>query len=257
MMLTSKENNRALEKFNVEILEIMIDRRITPIYLLSLLSKITNPESTSQFKLVKGSNSVRANNLLIHNAIPILFHNNMLTFPDKGKQCDLKGGLLKRITNKNYYVDLPSLSDNKVLCDFAKEIIFGVRAPDKKFNRDTTLIEILKSPGLMISASGNSNTKIIPSDPNERCNRLKFLLQEKQAGNSSHIINEEIVAKVDNLIEYKCISKKQHKQTSIKCNLLHNKDKVSVNTHIVCIITHINICIQKYKYSYNCMYTQL
>ena len=32
--------------------------------------------------------------------------------------------------------------------------------------------------------------------------------------------NEEIVAKVDKFLEYKCISKKQQKQILIKCNLL-------------------------------------
>ena len=51
------------------------------------------------------------------------------------------------------------------------------------------------------------------------CDRLKLLLQEKHAGNNSDIINEEIVAIVDKLLEYKCISKKQHKQILIKCNL--------------------------------------
>ena len=51
-------------------------------------------------------------------------------------------------------------------------------------------------------------------------NRLKLLLQEKQAGNNSDIINNEVVAIVDVLLKYKCITKKQHKQILIKCNLL-------------------------------------
>ena len=33
-------------------------------------------------------------------------------------------------------------------------------------------------------------------------------------------INEETVAIVDKLLEYKCITKKQHKQILIKCNLI-------------------------------------
>ena len=72
-------------------------------------------------------------------------------------------------------------------------------------------------------ASGVSNIIILSSDPDELCNRLKLLLQEKQAGNNSDVINEEIIAIADNLIEYKCISKKQHQQISIKYNLLHIK----------------------------------
>ena len=75
----------------------------------------------------------------------------------------------------------------------------------------------------MVSASGVSKTIFLPSDPNELRDRLKLLLQEKPAGNNSHITDEEKVAVVDKLLEYKCsITKKQHKQLLIKCNLLHN-----------------------------------
>ena len=71
-------------------------------------------------------------------------------------------------------------------------------------------------------ASGLS-TIILPSDPNERCKKLKLLLQEKEAENNSNIIDEEIVALVDMLLEYKCISRKQHKPIPNKSNLLHEQ----------------------------------
>ena len=69
-------------------------------------------------------------------------------------------------------------------------------------------------------ASGVSNALFLSSDHDELCERLKLLLQEKQAGNNSDIINQEIVAIVDKLLEYKCLSRIQHKQILIKCNLL-------------------------------------
>ena len=96
---------------------------------------------------------------------------------------------------------------------------FDERRVGNKSTRDRTLIKLLKSPGLVVSGSGVSKTIIIPSDPNELCDRLKLLLPEKQAGNNSDIINEEIVVIVDKLLEYKCISEKQHKQFLSKCNL--------------------------------------
>ena len=40
------------------------------------------------------------------------------------------------------------------------------------------------------------------------------------SSNNSDIINDEIVAKVDKLLEYKGISKKQHKQILFKRDLL-------------------------------------
>ena len=102
--------------------------------------------------------------------------------------------------------------------DFAKEMNFDLKAIRKKSTRDRTLIKLLKSPAVMVS---RVSTLFLPSDPDDLCNRLKLLLQEKHAADNFNIINEKINAIVNNLLEYKCISKKQHKQLLIKCNLLH------------------------------------
>ena len=133
------------------------------------------------------------------------------------KVFELKGALLKMITNKNYNVDLASLQDKKIMYDFAKEMNFDMRAQGNKSTRDRTLIKLLKSPAVM--ATGVT-TIFLSENPDELCNRLKLLLQEKPAGNNSDIINQEIVTIVDKLLEYKCISKKEHKQILTKCSLL-------------------------------------
>ena len=199
----------------------MNDRGILATYLMSPLSKITNPEITSQFKLVKDSSSNRVNDLKIHNSIPITLYGNMLPFRDTIKQFELKGDLLEMITNSKYNVDLASLADKKLMYDFAKEMHFDQQSTGKKFTRDKTLIKLLESPGLMVSASGVSKTIFLSSDPDELCDRLRLILQEKHAGNNSNIINDDIVAMVDKLLEDKCISKKQHKQILYNCNLLN------------------------------------
>ena len=217
---TSVKNNQAIENLDNKLLEIMNDRGIIASYLLSPLAKFFNPENTTQFKSVKDSSSNRVNDLKINNSIPITLYNNILTFRDTGKEFELKGYLLKMITNKNYNVNHASLSDKKLMYEFAKEMHFDERRVGKKSTRDRTLIELLNSPGLIVSASGVSKTIFLSSDPDELRDRLKFLLQEKHAGNNSDIINQEIVAIVDKLLEYKCISKKQHKQILVKCNLL-------------------------------------
>ena len=95
---------------------------------------------------------------------------------------------------------------------------FDIKAQGRKSTGDGTLIKLLKSHAII--ASGIS-TIFSSSDPDELCNRLKLLLREKQAGNNFDIIIQEIVAIVDNFLEYKCISKKQHKQFLIKYNLVH------------------------------------
>ena len=104
------------------------------------------------------------------------------------------------ITNKIYNVDLANLSDKKLRYDFAKEMNFDLKAQNLKYTRDRFLIKLLKSSVLMVSASGVSKTIFSSSDPDESCNRLKLLLQEKHAGNNSDINNDEIVAIVDKLL---------------------------------------------------------
>ena len=105
-----------------------------------------------------------------------------------------------------------------MISEFAKEMNFNIKQKGNKSNRDKSIIRLLKSPAIM--ASGISKTIFLSSDPDELCIRLKLLLQEKHAGNNSDLINEEIVAIVDKLLEFKCIIKKQHNQILIKCNLL-------------------------------------
>ena len=148
----------------------MNDRVVLAFYLLSPLSKITNPDNSSQFKLVKDSSSNRVNDLLIHNRIPNTSHDNLITFLDTCKIFELKGDLLKMITNKNSNLDLASLTDKKIMYDFAKEMSFDLKTEGNKSTQDRTLIKLLKSPGLMVSASGVSNTIFSSSDPNELCN---------------------------------------------------------------------------------------
>ena len=104
------------------------------------------------------------------------------------------------ITNKNYNVDLDSLSNEKLMYDFAKERSFDVKATGNKSTRGRTLRKVPKTPGLMISASGISRI-VLSSDPKELCDRLRLLLPERQAGNNSNLINQEVVAIVDKLLE--------------------------------------------------------
>ena len=216
---SSTTNNKTIEILNNKLLEIMNDRGIIASYLLTPPSKITTPENTSQFKLVKDSTSNRVNDLLINKTIPVTLQDNLLTFRDTGREFELKGDLLKMITNKNYNVDLANLSGKKLMYDFAKIMNFDLKAQSNKSTRDRTLTKLNKSPAIM--ASGISKTIFLSSDPDEIFSWLKFLIQEKHAGNNSDIFKDEIVAIVDKLLEYKCISKKQHKQILIKHNLLN------------------------------------
>ena len=119
---TSIENNKAIEYLNNKLRGKMNDRFIIACCLLSLLSKITNPDNSFQFKLVKEHSSNTVNDLLTNKTIPITVFIIFIRFRDADKKIELQGDLLKLITNTNYNVDLFILSDKKLLYDFAKEI---------------------------------------------------------------------------------------------------------------------------------------
>ena len=196
----------------------MNDSGLIAPYLASSLVNVFKPENKSQFRLKKDLNSTRMNDFLINEGIPVTLVSNMLIFRDSNKSFKLDGDLLETMTNYDFNVDHSNQQDRKLIYEFVKEMNFNTRQKGKKSDRDKSIVRLLRSPAIM--ASGVSKTIFLSSDPNELCDRLKLLLQEKHAGNNSDIINEEIVAIIDKLLEYECISKKQHEQILIKCNLL-------------------------------------
>ena len=214
----SINNNKAIENLNEKILEMMNDKVLIAPYLASSLVEVFKRDNKSQFRLRKDPNSTKMNDFSIHGTIPVTIFSNMITFRDSNKSFRLEGDLLKVITNYKFNVDHSNPQDKKLIYEFAKEMKYDTKSIGRPSVRHNSMVKLLDQPAIM--ASGFSKTLILSSDPNELCNRLKLLLQEKHAGNNSDIINDEIVAIVDKLLEYKCISKKQHKQILIKCNLL-------------------------------------
>ena len=214
----SINNNKAIENLNEKILELINEKGLIAPYLASSLVNLFKPENKSQFRLRKDHNSTKMNDFLIHGGIPVTLFSKMITFRDTNKSFGLEGDLLKLITKYKFNADHSSPQDKKLIYEFAKEMNYDTKSTGRPSTRHTSIIKILESPAIM--ASGISKTIILSSDPNELCDRLRLLLQEKQAGINSNLIDEEIVVIVDKLLEYNSISKKQHKQILIKCNLL-------------------------------------
>ena len=214
----SINNNKAIENLNEKILELMNDQGLIAPFLTSSLVEVFRKDNKSQFRLRKDHDSTKLNDFLIHGKIPVTIFSSMINFRDSDKTFKLEGDLLKVITNHKFNVDHSNQQDRKIIYKFAKEMNYDTKSTGRPSVRHSSLIRLLDQPAIM--ASGVSKTIILSSNPNELCDRLKLLLQEKHGGNNSNLIDEEIVAIVDKLLEYKCISKKQHKQILIKCNLL-------------------------------------
>ena len=215
----SIKNNKAIENLNDKILELMNDKgKIAP-FLASSLVEVFKSDNKSQFRLREDPDSTEINDFLIHGNIPVTIFSKMITFRDSKKTFKLEGDLLKVITNHKFNVDHSNQQDRKIIYEFAKEMNYDIKSTGRPSVRHESMIRLLDKPAN--KASGISKTIFLTSDPNELCDRLKSLLQEKHGGNNSNLIDEEIVIIVDKLLEYKCISKKQHNQILITCNLLN------------------------------------
>ena len=206
---TSINSNKAIENLNEKVLELMNNNGLIAPYLASSLVNLFKPENKSQFRLKKDLNSTKMNDFKINKGIPVTLVSNLLVFRDSNKSFKLEGDLLEAITDYEFNVDHSNQQDQKLIYEFAKEMNFNIREKGNKSDRDKSIIRLLRSPRIM--ASGVT-TIFLSENADELCDRLKLLLQEKHAGNNSDLINDEIVAIVDKLLEYKCISKKQHKQ---------------------------------------------
>ena len=202
----SINNNKAIENLNEKILELMDEKGIIASYLTSSLIEVFKKDNKSQFRLRKDPNSTKLNDFLIHRTIPVTLFSNMITFRDSKKTFKLEADLLKVITNYKFNVDRSNQQDRKIIYEFSKEMNYDTKSTGRPSVRHNSLIRLLDQPAIM--APGVSKTIFLSSDSNELCDRLKLLLQEKHAGNTSNLIDEEIVAIIDKLLEYKCISKK-------------------------------------------------
>ena len=170
MMINSEENNKAIENLNSKFSETLNDMGIKAFCLLSCLSKITNPEYTSQFKLLKDLSSNKVNDSLINKTMPVTLYNYSLTLRDTDKKFEVNGELSKTITNKNYKIDLASLVNKKLMYEFAQETHFHEMAlGNKKSTRDKSVEGLQKSPAVMVSGV---SIKILTENTNELCDGL-------------------------------------------------------------------------------------
>ena len=209
----SINNNKAIENLNEKVLESMNDKGLIDSSLIEVIK-----DNKGQFRLTKDPNSTKSNDFLINEKVPVTIFSNMITFRNTKKVFKIEGDLYKLITDYKFNVDHSNKQNQQIIYEFGKEMKYKLKNKGRPSIRHNSMIRLLNQPPIM--ASGFSKTIFLSENADELCDRLKLLLQEKHGGNNSNLIDEEIVAIVDKLLEYKCISKKQHKQILIKCNLL-------------------------------------
>ena len=72
---SSINNNKAIENLNEKVLESMKDKGLVDSSILEVIK-----DSGGQFRLIKDPNSIKKNDFLINEKVPVTIFNNMLTF---------------------------------------------------------------------------------------------------------------------------------------------------------------------------------
>ena len=75
--------------------------------------------------------------------------------------------------------------------------------------------------GSELNGENSQQYIFLPSDPDELVDQLKLLYFEKIGGDDSFLINEQIMAILDKLLEYECISPSQHQ--NMRSNLISSQ----------------------------------
>ena len=88
--------------------------------------------------------------------------------------------------------------------------------------------EAARSYAPKLSRSYANQYVFLTSDPDELVDQLKLLYFEKLGGNDSFLLNEQIIANAEKLLEYEYITTNQHQ------NLLSNFDSTFVQNGSVC-----------------------
>ena len=214
--------------------------------IVKTVSNLLNDKNKSQFKLEPitqdNPNSFTINP---HNPQQVLIKGSTMTF-ENGNSYDLSNPDLQYfITNTQF--DKP-IKNWGPIYNFLNDMKYDLYYGDKKSIRYQFIKELYSRYQLQGFTQGQSQSYtqgftgsglngesyretsrsstrsstqqyiFLPSDPDELVDQLKLLYFEKVGGNDSFLINEQIIAIIDKLLEYECISPSQHQ--NIRSNLI-------------------------------------
>ena len=166
----------------------------------------------------------------------VTIYDNKLGFKNSGKFFILRGFVLKMITVFKFITtDSP---DANLILDFLDGIRFDTHTRSKSL-RDRNVIKIYfnKRSPLSSGLEKSETTILFSEEPKESFDRFCLISQEKQAENVTNRLDKEVYAKIDKLLEYKCITLTQHKFFFLKI-LISYKIRLSSNVVILVDLTY-------------------
>ena len=172
--------------------------------IVKTVSNLLNDNNKSQFSLepVEGSSNL----FTINPTDPqqVLIKGSTMTFPN-GNTYYLNDPDLSYFITYTHFDNLPQ--NTNIIYSFLNDMKYNINYGDKKSNR----YSLIKALFNTYYQEGNGLKFIfLPTDPDELVDQLKLIVLEKVGGNNNPMLSEQIVAIVDKLLEFECITTNQH-----------------------------------------------
>ena len=132
-----------------------------------------------------------------------------MTFPN-GNTYYLNDPDLSYFRTNTHLDNLPQ--NTNIIYSFLNDTKYNIYYGDKKSSRYYSIKAIFNTYYQQHQLGTGLNFIFLPSDPDELVDQLKLLFFEKVGGNDNPMLNEQIIAIADKLLEYECITTNQHQK---------------------------------------------
>ena len=210
-----------------QLLTILVNSNQVDSSIVKTVSNLLNDKNKSHFILepINGNREAAPNLFTINplNPQPVLIKGSTMTFQNEHSYDLNDPDLQYFITNTQFDREIENVN---TIFTFLNEMNCSINYGDKKAMRYYFIKDLINQYTYQQSHWGNTldNNQMrsglngsytnqyvfLPSDPDELVEQLKLLYFEKLGGNVNPQLNEQIIAIVDKLLEYECITTKQH-----------------------------------------------
>ena len=185
--------------------------------IIKTVSNLLNDKNKSQFSLepIHGLEPMNPNLFTInpHNPQQVLIKGSTMTF-ENGNTYNLNDPDLQYFMT-NTQIDKEIHNEN-LIHSFLNDMKYNLNYGDKKSKRYYFIKDLINQykyreiPYRDSPWGSGLNFVFLPSDPDELVDQLKLLYFEKVGGNDNPMLNEQIIAIADKILQYQCITTNQH-----------------------------------------------
>ena len=183
--------------------------------IIKTVSNLLNDKNKSQFSL-EPVDEGNPNFFIINPTNPqqVLIKGSTITF-ENGNTYNLNDPDLSYFIT-NAQLDTQPQNVN-LIYSFLNDMKYNINYGDKKSKRYYFIKDLINQYiyqhipyQLSQLGSGFNQYVFLPSDPDELVDQLKLIVLEKVGGNDNPMLNEQIIAIADKLLQYQCITTNQH-----------------------------------------------